>query len=104
MKGTAAYNATREAIRSLNRTPAAEWGGHGICVNVIIPTIVTDAARSFFETRPGIEAKLVTQIPLRRFVDVDRNIGPVAVFLASSDSDFVTGQPIHVDGGQIQRP
>ena len=104
MKGTAAYNATKEAIRSLSRTAAAEWGKYGICVNVIIPTIVTDAARSFFEARPGIEDKLIAQIPLRRFGDVDRDIGPVAVFLASSDSDFVTGQDIHVDGGQILRP
>ena len=36
--------------------------------------------------------------------DVDHDIGPVAVFLACSDSDFITGQAIHVDGGQILRP
>jgi 2-hydroxycyclohexanecarboxyl-CoA dehydrogenase len=104
MKGTAAYNATKEAIRSLTRTAAAEWGKHEICVNVIVPTIVTDAARDFMDQRPGIEEKLVAQIPLRRMGDVDADIGPVAVFLASSDSDFVTGQTIHVDGGQILRP
>ncbi|MGD9701047.1 MAG: SDR family NAD(P)-dependent oxidoreductase [Acidimicrobiia bacterium] len=104
MPGTAAYNAAKEAIRSLSRTGAAEWGKYGICVNVIIPTMVTDSARAFFEARPGIEEKLVAQIPLRRFGDVDRDIGPVAVFLASSASDFVTGQAIHVDGGQILRP
>ncbi len=104
MKGTAAYNATKEAIRALTRTAAAEWGKHGICVNTIIPTIITDSANAFFDARPGIEDKLVSQIPLRRFGDVDRDIGPVAVFLASSDSDYVTGQAIHVDGGQILRP
>ena len=104
MKGTAAYNATKEAIRSLSRTAAAEWGKHGIRVNVIIPTIITDSAHAFFEARPGIEDKLVAQIPLRRFGDVDRDIGPVAVFLASDDSAYVTGQAIHVDGGQILRP
>jgi NAD(P)-dependent dehydrogenase (short-subunit alcohol dehydrogenase family) len=104
MKGTAAYNATKEAIRALTRTAAAEWGKHNICVNTIIPTIVTDSANAFFESRPGIEEKLVAQIPLRRFGDVDRDIGPVAVFLASSDADYVTGQAIHVDGGQILRP
>ena len=104
MKGTAAYNATKEAIRSLTRTAAAEWGKHDICVNVIIPTMVTDSAESFFEARPGIREKLAQQIPLRRFGDVDHDIGPVAVFLASSDSDFITGQAIHVDGGQILRP
>ena len=104
MKGTGAYNSTKEAIRALSRTAAAEWGKHGICVNVIIPTMLTDSAFAFFEARPAIKEKLVTQIPLRRFGDVERDIGPVAVFLASADSDFVTGQAIHVDGGQILRP
>lgn len=104
MKGTAAYNATKEAIRSLTRTAAAEWGKYDICVNVIVPTMVTDSAEAFFEARPGIREKLAQQIPLRRFGDVGRDIGPVAVFLASNDSDFVTGQAIHVDGGQILRP
>jgi NAD(P)-dependent dehydrogenase (short-subunit alcohol dehydrogenase family) len=104
MKGTAAYNATKEAIRSLTRTAAAEWGKYDICVNVIVPTMATDSAEAFFEARPGIREKLAQQIPLRRFGDVDRDIGPVAVFLASSDSDFITGQAIHVDGGQILRP
>ena len=51
MKGTAAYNATKEAIRSLTRTAAAEWGKYGIYVNVIIPTMVTDSAHDFFEAR-----------------------------------------------------
>lgn len=104
MKGTAAYNATKEAIRSLTRTAAAEWGKYGICVNVLIPTIITDSATSFLASRPGIEEKLVAQIPLRRMGDVDRDIGPVAVFLASCESDFITGQTLHVDGGQILRP
>jgi 2-hydroxycyclohexanecarboxyl-CoA dehydrogenase len=104
MKGTAAYNATKEAIRSLTRTAAAEWGKYGIMVNVIVPTIVTEAARDFLTSRPGIEEKLTSGIPLRRMGDVDNDIGPVAVFLASADSDFITGQTIHVDGGQIMRP
>jgi NAD(P)-dependent dehydrogenase (short-subunit alcohol dehydrogenase family) len=104
MKGTAAYNATKEAIRSLTRTAAAEWGKYGINVNAIVPTMVTDAAHAFLADRPGVEEKLVAGIPLRRMGDVDRDIGPVAVFLASADSDFITGQTVHVDGGQILRP
>lgn len=104
MKGTAAYNATKEGIRALSRTAAAEWGKYGIRTNVIIPTMATDAMQGFFEARPGVREKLEAQIPLKRFGDVDRDIGPVAVFLASSDSSFVTGQALHVDGGQILRP
>jgi 2-hydroxycyclohexanecarboxyl-CoA dehydrogenase len=103
MKGTAAYNATKEAIRSLTRTAAAEWGKYGIYVNVVVPTITTDSARDFLDQRPGLEEKLRAGIPLRRMGTGD-DIGPVAVFLASSASDFITGQTIHVDGGQIMRP
>ena len=66
--------------------------------------MITDGATAFLEARPGIADKLVAQIPLRRFGDADRDIGPVAVFLASDDSDYVTGQTLHVDGGQILRP
>jgi NAD(P)-dependent dehydrogenase (short-subunit alcohol dehydrogenase family) len=73
-------------------------------VNVIVPTIVTDSAREFLADRPGVEAKLLAGIPLGRMGDVDHDIGPVAVFLASSDAGFMTGQTVHVDGGQILRP
>jgi 2-hydroxycyclohexanecarboxyl-CoA dehydrogenase len=104
LKGTAAYNATKEAIRSLTRTAAAEWGKYGINVNVIVPTMRTDAAEDFFRDRPNVEEQIVAQIPMRRLGDVTRDIGPVAVFLASSDSDYITGATVHVDGGQIMRP
>jgi len=104
MKGSAAYNAGKEAIRALTRTAANEWGKYGICVNVIVPTMLTDSADAFFEARPGVREKLEAGIPLRRFGDPDRDIGPVAVFLASSDSDYMTAQTFHVDGGQILRP
>jgi NAD(P)-dependent dehydrogenase (short-subunit alcohol dehydrogenase family) len=104
MPGTAAYNATKEAIRSLTRTGAKEWGRHGITVNVLVPTMVTDSARDFLSARPGIEERLTAQIPLGRMGDVERDIGPVAVFLASADAGYITGQTIHVDGGQILRP
>jgi NAD(P)-dependent dehydrogenase (short-subunit alcohol dehydrogenase family) len=103
VSGSAAYNAEKEAIRALTRTAAGEWGRYSICVNVLVPNMRTESAESFFAARPGVEEKLVKQIPLRRFGGED-DIGPVAVFLASSDSDYVTGQTIHVDGGQVIRP
>jgi NAD(P)-dependent dehydrogenase (short-subunit alcohol dehydrogenase family) len=104
MPGTAAYNANKEAIRSLTRTGAAEWGKHAITVNVVVPQIATDSAQEFLAARPGIGDKLLKQIPLRRWGDVDHDIGGVAVFLASTDSDYITGQTLQVDGGQILRP
>lgn len=44
-------------------------------------------------------AKALDQIPLRRVGDPEKDIGPVAVFLASEDSDFITGHTFMVDGG-----
>ena len=104
MKGTAAYNATKEAIRSLSRTAAAEWGKHGICVNVIIPTMLTDSADAFFEARPGIREKLAEGIPLRASATSSTTSARSPCSSRASDSDFITGQAIHVDGGQILRP
>jgi NAD(P)-dependent dehydrogenase (short-subunit alcohol dehydrogenase family) len=43
--------------------------------------------------------KEMEKIPLKRVGDPEKDIGPVAVFLASSDYDFVTGQTLMVDGG-----
>ena len=59
MKGTAAYNATKEGIRALTRTAANEWGRYNIYVNCLVPTIVTDSAQAFFDSRPGVQDKLV---------------------------------------------
>jgi 2-hydroxycyclohexanecarboxyl-CoA dehydrogenase len=103
MKGTAAYNVTKEAIRSLTRTAAMEWGKHGICVNVVIPAIVTDMAADFLASRPAFADQLLASIPLRRMGE-SADIGPAMVFLASAASDYITGQTIHIDGGLIMRP
>ena len=81
MKGTAAYNATKEGIRALSRTAAAEWGKYGIRTNVIIPTMATGAMEAFFEARPGVREKLEAQSPLKRFGDVDRDVGQSLSFL-----------------------
>jgi NAD(P)-dependent dehydrogenase (short-subunit alcohol dehydrogenase family) len=102
--GSAAYNAEKEGIRALSRTAAAEWGRYGICVNLIVPNMLTPAAKAFFAARPGIEDKIIKQIPLRRMGILEQDIGPAAVFLASSDSDFITGQTLDVNGGQNLRP
>jgi NAD(P)-dependent dehydrogenase (short-subunit alcohol dehydrogenase family) len=103
VRGSAAYNACKEAIRGLSRTAAAEWGRYGICVNVLVPNVETDSARSFFESRPGARDKIVRAIPMQR-MGTDDDIGPIAVFLASDNSNFITGQSINVDGGQVLRP
>lgn len=102
---TAPYNATKEAIRSLSRTAAREWGRHGINVNVINPAALSHALTTFFKDfppPPGTES--AQHIPLRRLGDPEKDIAPVAVFLASDDSNYLTGMTMMADGGLLMGP
>ena len=102
--GSAAYNSCKEAIRGLSRTAAREWGPQGINVNVITPMIRTDAMETFERADPEGMAAMTLTIPLRRFGDPLKDAGPVAVFLASSESDYLTGMNIMLDGGHCMFP
>jgi NAD(P)-dependent dehydrogenase (short-subunit alcohol dehydrogenase family) len=99
--GDGVYGANNEGIRALSRSAAREWGQFGIRVNVINPAGLSPAAAKFFEENPERGQKYMDDISLRRFGDLDSDIAPVAVFLASDDSRYVTGQTINADGGQI---
>jgi 2-hydroxycyclohexanecarboxyl-CoA dehydrogenase len=102
--GSAAYNATKEGVRALTRTAAREWGQHKINVNTISPAIQTDAMNLWKESNPqGAEAALAS-IPMRRFGEPVRDAGALAVFLGSSDSDFLTGMTFMLDGGMLMYP
>lgn len=101
-EGSADYNANKEAIRGFSRTAAREWGKYKINVNVICPAAITPAMIAFGMASPDkVEemSKAIEQLPLRRVGEPEKDIGPVAVFLACEDSDFITGQTLMVDGG-----
>ncbi len=98
-EGTAAYNATKEAIRALSRTAAREWGKYKINVNVINPAVVTDAMLGYLNAHPEQAEAMLGQIPLRRWGDPVKDAGALAVFLASSDADYLTGMTFQLDGG-----
>lgn len=98
----AAYAAAKEAIRGVSRVAANEWGRDGINVNIISPLADSPGVRAWAEAQPDYYKEVVSKIPLGRFGDVEEDIGRVAVFLASEDSRYITGQTIMVDGGSIQ--
>jgi 2-hydroxycyclohexanecarboxyl-CoA dehydrogenase len=102
--GAAAYNSNKEAIRGLSRTAAREWGQYGINVNVITPMVRTDAMETYERADPDGMKAIVQQIPMRRFGDPQKDAGPVAVFLASTESDYLTGMNIMLDGGHCMYP
>jgi NAD(P)-dependent dehydrogenase (short-subunit alcohol dehydrogenase family) len=102
--GSAAYNATKEGVRALTRTAAREWGKYKINVNVISPSIRTDALDEFERNNPEFVKSALLQVPLGRFGDPLKDAGALALFLGSSASDFITGMTFMLDGGLFMYP
>jgi len=93
-----AYGSAKAALLHLTRILAVEWGPYGIRVTGIAPGLFrTDMTRDVFADRAWI-TKRRGQIPLRRLGEPE-DLAGLAVFLASSASDHITGQTIIIDGG-----
>ena len=99
--GFGIYAATKEAIRGVSRVAAREWGKHGIRVNVLCPAALSPIAVKYLAEHPEQAEMYRKEISLGRFGDPEQDIGPAALFLASDDSRYITGQTINVDGGQM---
>lgn len=99
--GDGIYGAGKEGIRALSRSAAREWGQFGIRVNVINPAALSPGAEEFLNSHPERAQKYLDEISLRRFGRSDEDIAPIAVFLASEDGQYLTGQTLNADGGQI---
>jgi NAD(P)-dependent dehydrogenase (short-subunit alcohol dehydrogenase family) len=93
-----AYGISKAADHQMVRSLAAEWGPKNVRVNAIAPGLIkTDFARALWEDdKRRAEREAVT--PLRRLGE-PREIGGIAVFLASEAASFITGQVIVADGG-----
>ena len=81
----------------MTRTAAREWGKHRIRVNTILPAALSPKALWYLEDSGAYDLELA-KVALGRFGEPS-DIGPTAIFLASDESDFVTGQTIGVEGG-----
>ena len=101
LPGAGAGAAAKEGIRGFSRVAAREWGKYKININVICPSAITPAFEEFAKARPEEVQKALEANPMRRFGDVEKDIGRVAVFLASKDADYLTGQTLCVDGGTV---
>lgn len=104
-KGLTAYSASKGAICAFTRALALDVAEFGVNVNTIIPCYVAtegldDIARSMGVTPETYLQQIGGTIPMGRLASVDE-IGDLAVFLASNESKYITGQEIVIDGGNL---
>jgi gluconate 5-dehydrogenase len=94
------YTVAKGGIKMLTRAMAAEWAEHGIQANAIGPGyMLTDMNQALIQN-PTFDAWVKGRTPARRWGKPEELIG-TAVYLASSASDYVSGQIIYVDGGML---
>src|SRR5699024_8131739 len=98
----ASYVAAKEAIRGISRVAANEFGQYGINVNLISPIANSEGVKQWANENPEYYQSVLSKIPMGRFGEPEEDIGRVAVFLASEDARYITGQTMMVDGGSIK--
>lgn len=98
-RGFAAYNASKESIRALTRTAAREWGPHGITVNAIAPAAASPRGRDSAARESDAYRAFIEACPMGRQGDPELDIGPIAWFLCSDASRYLTGHTLMADGG-----
>ena len=100
--GYTAYCASKGGMRMLCRNLAMELAPHKINVNNIAPGAIATPINQKVLDSPEAKAAAVGEIPWGRF-GTPEEVAAVAVFLASADSDYVTGSTYYVDGGLTQQ-
>lgn len=100
MTGYGAYAAVKQAIRSLTRAAAAEWGAEGIRALTIAPHAESPGLKWWLENNPEEARAFFKTIPLGRIGKLEEDIGRAIVALCGQDLGYLTGATIPLDGGQ----
>lgn len=95
--GNADYNASKGGIRNFSKSLALELAAKGVCVNNIAPGMILTPMNQEAMDNEKIRKEKEQHIPLKR-AGKPEELGPLAVYLASSDSDYVTGTTFTIDG------
>ncbi|MEZ4506736.1 MAG: SDR family oxidoreductase [Thermomicrobiales bacterium] len=96
--GASGYNCSKGALRNLTRTAAAELGPHGITVNTIAPGMILTPMNFRAISEPEYLEQAEAQIVMRR-AGLPEDVANMALFLASDQASYCTGQTHFVDGG-----
>jgi len=93
------YSASKGALLQFTKALSAEWASKGVQVNALAPGAFATDAQSAVLNSPEILERRLRKIPARRMGESEE-IGPLVCYLASSQSDFVTGAVFVIDGGE----
>ena len=92
--GQVNYAASKAGLIGMSKSIAKELGSRGVCCNCIAPGfIATDMTKDIKEDNP-----LLVQVPMKRMGSPE-DVANAALFLASPESDYITGETLRVDGG-----
>jgi NAD(P)-dependent dehydrogenase (short-subunit alcohol dehydrogenase family) len=92
------YGASKGGLAALTRSQSEAWSSSGVCVNAVCPGFVVTPLTREVSSDPARLAALAARTHIGRNGEPSDFAG-VAVFLASTASDYITGQTIYVDGG-----
>jgi len=93
------YNTSKGGVVAFVRSAAIDLARYGIRVNAVAPGVVLTRIAAWVTEDPILAAEYLKHIPLNRFAETI-DVAKVVLFLASSDSAYITGQTIVLDGGQ----
>lgn len=95
------YETSKGALTMFTKAVAADWAVHGITVNAIAPgPFMTDANKRWIGERPEFGDEVADSVPMGRWGRPDE-IGPLALYLASDASSYMTGSVLVIDGGKL---
>ena len=93
------YGASKGGVVQLTKSLAVAWAKDNVQVNAVLPGwIDTDLTKRARKDVPGLEERVLARTPAGRWGSID-DLAGIAVFLASTASDFLTGAAIPLDGG-----
>jgi len=97
--GGRSYEASKAAVIAFTRATAADWAPRGVTVNAICPGgFMTEPNQRWAEENPDVIESFVSAIPAGKFGEPE-DLGPLAVYLASDASRYMTGATLVIDGG-----
>jgi gluconate 5-dehydrogenase len=97
--GGRSYETAKAALIMFTRTLAADWAARGVTVNALAPGyFATEPNRRWFEERPALKETVLSMIPMGRLGE-PQELAPLALYLASPASSYMTGATLVIDGG-----